>query len=708
VKELTRLRMLMSEREAFFGGTDGRTEPAGARPEGILSVPSSDSYESFDYHQGGLTLDAASPHFGPAAAALSVQKPPLFAPPSQQAFEVSSRPVAPQQQAAYGKAGSLSHSASLGGLGVRGTNVGGLSNAAPSPVGSVHSYGSAANSPYLPQQGLMGSTVRPGLYGNPATASVSMGPSPSTSSLSLNGSAVMATRRPSQSDRSLAPLSSQASPASLYGSPYQSLERGDLDAGLAREPPRANRGIERDLMLSSQIPHGHGLAGGIDRVERSLNGHAAPQQYSHASTLHAHGLFDGDLLRGQDPYARSYMLNHQGQHDPFAPSRAGGNFGSAFGLQGDSHRSDLSLNSLLEPSPLRGGQGAGSQAHSQAGRGDMLFDVLSRDHSGQSSGNQSARLSAGSAPGLGPLHTSDHQVAPHSRKILLDPLAAHTVSAHSPTPALNLPRRDSPSPVQLAPLTPSPEKVTPGSAHTTVRKLSGMPKAATYNALDTRKVGESHRDLSEMAPLSPTSSSRKDEPATSPLRVEAFGEAPSSSLRLNGIASPSVDEADDALANLAPSPQSRRFPMMKANTTSRLPIDTTSSALSPKLLIMKNKMAGHSNEITPPPTSGLERHGTSDSGGMNFLASEMAEMVLDTPSQLSRAASSLQPHATSTHYFPWDDRDYSGHLDDELLSRDNSTDLSRILGAMGGLGDESGSHSGHFKRANSTSLSFNE
>jgi hypothetical protein len=234
-----------------------------------------------------------------------------------------------------------------------------------------------------------------------------------------------------------------------------------------------------------------------------------------------------------------------------------------------------------------------------------------------------------------------------------------------------------------------------------------VPKAATFNTVETAKKATSPT-ARELAPLTGLT---RDGPATSPPhRVQAFLEdGGSQSLKLQGIASPSADE-DDALSNLSPSPQSRKFPMIKASTTSRLPIDTSASTstLSPKLLIMKNKLgSSNSAEHTPPHTSHhLERTGTSDSAsGMNFLASEMAEMVLDTPSLGSKLQS------TSNHFGSWDDRECQGHLDD-LLTRDNSEDMGRLMGAMGGSSNEVSEMSTHsgigglFKRNNS--FSFNE
>jgi hypothetical protein len=130
--------------------------------------------------------------------------------------------------------------------------------------------------------------------------------------------------------------------------------------------------------------------------------------------------------------------------------------------------------------------------------------------------------------------------------------------------------------------------------------------------------------------------------------------------------------------------------------------------LSPKLLIIKNKMSSASNscEHTPPPTSGIDRSASDCSGGMNYLASEMAEMVLDTPAHGNKFLSGPQ---LSSHSYTWDDdRDHYLGSVEALLSRDNSNDFGRILGGLNDLSDSSASNNGHYKRSNSISYSEHE
>lgn len=85
----------------------------------------------------------------------------------------------------------------------------------------------------------------------------------------------------------------------------------------------------------------------------------------------------------------------------------------------------------------------------------------------------------------------------------------------------------------------------------------------------------------------------------------------------------------------------KRFPMIKASTTSRLPDSQHPGTKSPKLMIASKYANGHNNNnnthktLTPsgehtPPHMPLDRT-ASDSTSMNFLASEMAEMVLVSP-----------------------------------------------------------------------------
>jgi hypothetical protein len=233
-----------------------------------------------------------------------------------------------------------------------------------------------------------------------------------------------------------------------------------------------------------------------------------------------------------------------------------------------------------------------------------------------------------------------------------------------------------------------------------------LPKAATFSTVEsasTKKVSTPPlRDQSEVAPLSPSTNCPRSE------KVTAFGDLSKGlGVKVDGIASPSYDSGDAH----TPSPQPRKASIVKAHTTSRLPIDTSASSalLSPKLLIIKNKMSSSSSssEHTPPPTSGLDRSISDMSGGMNYLASEMAEMVLDTPAHGNKSLSGPQ---ASSHSYTWDDddRDYLGSVD-ALLSRDNSNDFGRILGGLSDFSEGSvGNNSGHYKRSNSISYNENE
>jgi len=699
VKEMTRLRMLMNERDAIFDGTSDagsiHRETSGSL---FTGMPSGESFDSYDFSPSGLDVLASPTHksqYGPSHTQHQQQL--------QQHQHQQSKPYGHNSREA------LHQSASVGGLGIRGTHASGMGQSS-----SSLGYGqqSSTVSPYQSHGGVVGSTVRPGVH----QSAHGMSGSPSVGSLSLTGSSVIGSRQP-LTDRPLAPLvqSSGSSygtgPAtSLYGSSYQRhqqqndhqlqhqrqhqpqnqlglLDRGELDAGLAREPPRASRGIERELMLSSQLSSsGLGLTGGIDRVERALNGHSG-----HPSLGGHHGLFENDRLHGQQDSQHHYRNNitHNNSNSSF----------NSYGLASTTNqRSDLSLSSLLgppEPSPFHGGSNGSMDR-------DLLFDVLGPrpGHSGLSSA-QTSQLS------LSPLqvhenHNPELKLQPltHAPKLSLDALEI-------PSPASTSSRRESHSTatVHLAPLTSAentPEKGTP----TTVRKLSTVPKAATFNTVDSCKKGTSPRlcNLSDASPLSASDRIGRGDPASSPPhRVEAFADQEScaTTKKLSGIASPSADEEDDK-NRTSPSPLSRRFPMLKAHTTSRLPIETNASCgpagsnVSPKLLIFKNKI-NSSGEHTPPPSGAMDRTISDSSGGMLYLASEMAEMVLDTPSQANKA-----------YFQSWDDRDYSGHFD-ELEGRDYSNDNDRIMSAMNSdMSENSVSNivSSFFKRSNS--LTFNE
>ena len=657
---MTRLRMLMSERESFFEGTTNR--PAEPSLQG--------SYESrygqrFGEPLGLGALSSDSYDFS-VSSARDIRSSALGYPgndSNQQQYQQQQRyhptPVPANK--------TMLHSASMGGLRPAGT-IGQSPHLQPAHPPQPQGYGTSA-------------------YGSRPSVPTHMH-THSTASLPVGSSSgVIGSRRIEPAGlgglhpqhRHSQSLGTQQAGGYGAASPYQQqhgIVNRPVDLDAFQLPPHREMGrsvggggIERELMLSRQLSGhpNHGLTGGIDRIERSLNGH---QQ---------RGLFDHDGLLGQDRFGPQ-LLGPSSSHHP--------------------QHSDLSsLNSLLS-----------SPAVSPLERRDPLLDALNRDSCIGGSVPTTARNHGSISPLLGPLSMepnqldrsigeSTHQhtiVAPlalhqrtPSQKIVLDPLEL------TATPRSATPRGVTPSPApssligQLTPLDVSAEKEKASTPRqegegpaTTIRKLSFVPKAATFTTVEECRKASSPTSptVVDQSPLSPTVQDNAGPAVSSPPHRQ-HPAAVGLSVRVDGIASP-----DDAPRTQTPSPMNRKFPLIRAHTTSRIP--TESGALSPKLLMLKSRLA--CGESSTPPPSGLDRTMSDSSGGMNFLASEMAEMVLDTPMQ-------AKYFAAQSRMWGDDDREYSNMSAESMHSRDNSSDISRLLRDMSGMSG-----------CSSNSLSFHE
>ncbi len=508
---MTRLRMLMAERDAFFespangnsgsgrsshrsnanngiqnnNGHSGEFEPPFEEtPSGRYASRfhsstgsvgpsvnnSTDSYDSYDY-------PAVVPHEARARGLQPShsQGHSLYAPPSQQHGLYAGD--------SYGSAGSsansstkLSQSSSLGGLGLgtRTTNSS-FSAELSSPLG-----GPMAS----PSVGYGSSVLRPNV-GGPAR------PSPPSTQLGLGlaGSNALGL---GQSNRRApgAPLA----PVDRYGYPVE-------------------RGIERNLLLNAQLPssHHHGLlntSGGIDRVEHSLNAHNN-HLYGSQSNASNRGAFEDDLQRlfahsdatasrltsglssnngqgasGVSPTTHSARNSHLSlnQNNGYSASN---NQNSFLFNDSSSTRGDLSLNSLLGGNELSPFTFGGPRAPLER---DNLYDLLTADPITHSTSHHSNGLLGSTLlPGLEGVNVSP-------QKVVLGPLSHHVSSPSvgstaslSPLPQSS-PMEAKLTPRTLAPLSttttdasPSADKETKETDNKPLRKLSQVGKAATYN-----------------------------------------------------------------------------------------------------------------------------------------------------------------------------------------------------------------------------------
>jgi len=785
---MTRLRMLMTEREAFFGGNPEQnnnnniSSHSSGGPHSDFDGPpfedlqasryaarSTDSFDSYDYPAVGLDArrggggglqasHAQSPLVGGLSAPHSQQQSKsLYAPPSQQhqLYEYGSNP------GSAGSSSKLSQSSSVGGLGL------GLSTSQRSGLSDLSSpLGGPLSSPSY------GSSLRPNVGGSRSQVSLGLG---------LAGSSVVGRR--------------------AVGAPLAPVDRLQ---GQGQGLHGGFNGIERGLMLNAQLTghahHGHshglglGLSGsGIDRVEQSLNGtlHGLGSASYHDDQLPPafghHGLSASNSARltsgtgtGLSPTthssrssSNSYMSNNNNNNNN---NNQSGNNSFLYGSNNSSGR-DVSLSALLGESNNghshsnnhnnnnnnhSGYSQFGADPHTPldldldlterdtrdlSGNLTNLYDLLSdplgtrQSNAATNTHNILSTLNSMNGHNTTSLHTSSNSatatisalrldVTPSPQKVVLGPLSgvspspSSTSNTSSNTPSHHSGSSGVPSvdhrvsPRVLAPLQESPTSSTSSHKelrererdgeprerelpHTYsakdlplqgpgVRKLSLVGKAATYNDAVSSGGGASGKDKRGVVVLPELETSPTKLPPTA--ARSAFTEHTSSSSNNNsnnntssynsdlalGIASPENSSSESRgsrhganlnFGSASPTPGSasnKRFPLIKASTTSRIPSEISPGTKSPShKMLFKGSNNNNKNYDYTPPGSALDR-AASDSTNMNFLASEMAEMVLDTPHK---------PGFGPTH------------------SRDNSSDLSRLLAAINNSGSDVGDNS---------------
>ena len=502
---MTRLRMLMAERDAFFespangntgsgsgrsshrsnvnnaisnnNGHSGEFEPFEETPSGRYASRfhngtgsagpsvnnSTDSFDSYDY-PAVVPQEARARGLQPSHS----QGHSLYAPPSQQHALYAGD--------SYGSAASsansstkLSQSSSLGGLGLgtRTTNSS-FSAELSSPLG-----GPMAS----PSVGYGSSALRPNV-GGPAR------PSPPSTQLGLGlaGSSALGLGQSSRRAPG-APLA----PVDRYGYPVE-------------------RGIERNLLLNAQLPSNHhGLlntSGGIDRVEHSLNAH---NNSLYNGNPNNRGAFEDDLQRlfahsdatasrltsgltsngqgasGVSPTTHSARNSHLSlnQNNGYSASNNQNSF--LFNDSGSTRGGDLSLNSLLGGSDLSPYTFGGPRAPLER---DNLYDLLTADPITHSASHHSNGLLGSTLlPGLEGVNVSP-------QKVVLGPLSHHVSSPSTgSTASLTAVPQSSQLESKLTPRTLAPLSTTTDASPSAgkdvdskpMRKLSQVGKAATYN-----------------------------------------------------------------------------------------------------------------------------------------------------------------------------------------------------------------------------------